>query len=42
MTTEFDREPIERSPACKCGDMPGRCPGVRNCPLNEVEEEEDE
>jgi len=28
--------------ADKCGDMPGRCPGVRNCPLNECEDEDDE
>jgi len=42
MTTEHDREPIEKTQACRCGDMPGRCPGVRNCPLNEVEDEDDE
>ena len=25
---------------CRCGDMPGRCPGVRNCPLEAKDEEE--
>lgn len=29
-------------PRRRCGDMSGRCPGVKNWPLNEVEEEEDE
>ncbi len=39
----IDEEPtlVERW-RCRCGDMPGRCPGVRNCPLNECEDEEDE
>lgn len=42
MNTIEDNEPTPTHEPCRCGDMPGRCPGVKNCPLNEVEEEEDE
>ena len=27
---------MSRSNGCQCGDMPGRCPGPRNCPLCQV------
>lgn len=38
---DWDDRPI--SDRCKCGgDMPGRCPGPRNCPMCDDEEEGDE
>jgi hypothetical protein len=42
------REAIEERRArfngCKCGnpDMPGQCPGWRNCPMCETSREEDD
>lgn len=32
-------EPRKRGTACRCGDMPGRCPGPSNCPLCEPPDE---
>lgn len=26
---------------CRCGDMPGYCPGVANCPLCQMEDEDE-
>jgi hypothetical protein len=38
---EYDEPPEAAEPWCKCGlpDMPGTCPGWRNCPMCDQEEE---
>ncbi len=35
MNDDWDNLPEPREPHCKCGypDMPGQCPGWRNCPM---------
>jgi len=38
-----DDDDEKREPYCKCGypDMPGYCPGWRNCPMCAVDEQEE-
>jgi hypothetical protein len=36
-----ERRKQRASTQCRCGEMPGRCPGPAFCPLCEPEEEEE-
>ena len=36
-----DHDPVETPQRCQCsGEMPGHCPGPRNCPMCEQDDDD--